>query len=545
MKLISEVSPEKLRGGFYTPDSLVDQCVRIVSSLTSGRTALRVVEPSIGDGAFLRGFDRSGFSLRIEELIGIELLDSEARKSRSELRRLDINGRILNRSAVSWAASADDIFDVAVGNPPFVRYQFVSPEDRASTTDLARRIGVSFAGVSNLWIPVILGTLSKLRDGGVFAFVVPAECFTGISAGEVREWLVHNSRQLRVDLFPAGSFPEVLQEVVILSGIRSTRLVESVKCKILEHGKAGRARSSTHLISNGREPWTRYLLTRDEIHAFEEIAQTKYVSCLGKLAKFEVAAVTGANGFFSLNSAELEAHELEPWSRPLLARIRHAPGLKYTDADHEIADGLGLPVHLLDFSESNPDPKLSERAKRYLATGVKLGLNDRYKCRIRSPWYRVPFIRPGEMMLSKRSHYFPRMVLNEKGAVTTDTIYRGVLNNESQLTGRDLVAGFHNSLTLLSAELEGRSFGGGVLELVPSEVSRLVVPAISGFGIELERLDAVARADDSKDALIEETDLFLVKADVGITQDLMDLLQSARYSLLDRRLQRSETPADL
>jgi len=31
-------------------------------------------------------------------------------------------------------------------------------------------------------------------------------------------------------------------------------------------------------------------------------------------------------------------------------------------------------------------------------------------------------------------------------------------------------------LTALSAELEGRHYGGGVLELVPSEIERLLVP---------------------------------------------------------------------
>jgi hypothetical protein len=32
-----------------------------------------------------------------------------------------------------------------------------------------------------------------------------------------------------------------------------------------------------------------------------------------------------------------------------------------------------------------------------------------------------------------------------------------------------------NSLTALTAELEGRHYGGGVLELVPSEIEKLAV----------------------------------------------------------------------
>ncbi len=39
--------------------------------------------------------------------------------------------------------------------------------------------------------------------------------------------------------------------------------------------------------------------------------------------------------------------------------------------------------------------------------------------------------------------------------------------------------GFLNGLTALTAELEGRHYGGGVLELVPSEIEKLLVPVPS------------------------------------------------------------------
>jgi hypothetical protein len=108
-----------------------------------------------------------------------------------------------------------------------------------------------------------------------------------------------------------------------------------------------------------------------------------------------------------------------------------------------------------------------------------------------------------------------------------------------------LVAAFANSGTLLSAELEGRSFGGGVLELVPSEVARLRVPVVSGLAPELGRLDRLSRelqlasAEDAADSLIWETDLLLVKADVGVSPRLVEELCAARRVLLQRRLDRN------
>ena len=78
-----------------------------------------------------------------------------------------------------------------------------------------------------------------------------------------------------------------------------------------------------------------------------------------------------------------------------------------------------------------------------------------------------------------------------------------------------------------------------MLELVPSEVARLEVPLLAGFGAELPRLDSVARAAVDGQALIDETDLLLLKADVGLDQDLLDLITAGRQSLMERRLDRN------
>lgn len=539
MKTRDDVTAEKLRGGFYTPDTLVDFCLSRVATLTRGRNSLRLLEPSVGDGAFLRGLKRSALADRTIWIEGVELFETEASKSRAELETARLAGHVHAMSAIEWAATTDEAFDVAVGNPPFVRFQFVDSRDRRFADDLAARLGLSFAGVSNLWLPVLVGALSRLREGGVFAFVVPAECFTGISAGALREWLVCNTKGLRFDLFPPGSFPHVLQEVVILSGQRKAINAGPVRCTICEHPSSGRTRTIDHMIGSGREPWTRYLLSSDEIDAIGEASALSAVVKLGLLAKFEVAAVTGANDYFSVDSKTMRAYDLQPWCTPLLPRIRHAPGLRYTPDDHAAADHAGAKVHLLDFSGDRPSPKSTPKPSSYVSMGEDEGLPERYKCRIREPWYRVPLIRTGELMLSKRCHYYPRVVLNDAAVVTTDTIYRG--SARGQLNGRtgDLVAGFHNSMTLLSAELEGRSFGGGVLELVPTEIARLLVPNIPGFGTELERLDSISRAVGESEELVDETDLLLVKADVGLKQDLVERLRAARLKLQRRRLDRN------
>jgi hypothetical protein len=111
------------------------------------------------------------------------------------------------------------------------------------------------------------------------------------------------------------------------------------------------------------------------------------------------------------------------------------------------------------------------------------------------------------------------------------------MRSDTEISKAALVASFHNSLTLLTAELEGRSFGGGVLELVPSEVGRLSVAAVAGFERHLPMLDRVARTQDPEE-LVRQTDASLVKGGL-LPMDLIGLLADARETLLTRRLDRN------
>jgi hypothetical protein len=203
-------------------------------------------------------------------------------------------------------------------------------------------------------------------------------------------------------------------------------------------------------------------------------------------------------------------------------------------ADHAAARDAGARTWLLDFDADAPDPEESPGANEYLDAGFRQGIADRYKCRIRDPWYRVPSIRPGSLLLSKRSHLYPRLLVNRAGLHTTDTIYRGDVLATQAMSAGDLTACFHCSLTLLTVELEGRSFGRGVLELVPSEISRLAVVLGAGLGRCLRDLDGIARSGAPED-LVRATDSLLVAGGL-LPRELVDLLSEARQALLGRRI---------
>lgn len=218
MRTQNEVTDDKLRGGFYSPDALVDICIKRSIALLGGRRGIRVLEPAAGDGAFLRGIERTGLADDVEHVEAVEIVDSEARKAAKALKELGLPGLAINDNVLRWSERDKKGFDLVLANPPYVRFQFISDADKQLARDISANLGIVGTSVSNLWIPVFLLSVASLRAGGVFSIILPTEFLTGISANAVRNWLLGNATDLTIDLFKPGSFPAVLQEVLVLSG---------------------------------------------------------------------------------------------------------------------------------------------------------------------------------------------------------------------------------------------------------------------------------------------------------------------------------------
>jgi adenine-specific DNA methylase len=500
------------------------------------------LEPSAGDGAFIRGLAKHEIASRVSNITAVEINPEEAAKCDQELRKAKFPGKVVASSILNGERYRLAVHDAAVGNPPFVRFQFLSAADREGALDVAAEVGLTLTGVSNLWLPIFLTALSRLRPDGAFAFIVPAECLTGISARSIRSWLIQATDELRLDLFPPGSFPTVLQEVLVVSG-KMRRISNpgptSSTLSVLEHLGNGPV-GWQHEIEESSPTWTRYLLSPSQLGALRQVAEHPEFRQISEVARLTVSTVTGANEYFSVNDSLVEKHRLDVWRLPLLPRIRYATGLIFGEQDHEDLRKLDCARWLLDFSASLPDPELNPSAYEYLLIGKSLKLHQRYKCRIRTPWYRVPVVSPGRLLLSKRSHKYPRLILNDARVTTTDTIYQGDMVPAFSGKEGDFVAGFHNTVTLLTAEIEGRSFGGGVLELVPSEIGRLHVPIVSGLANYLPILDQTVRDEGAdSESLIEKTDNLIIGHISGISGSTLDTLRDARMELLRRRMDRT------
>ena len=108
------------------------------------------------------------------------------------------------------------------------------------------------------------------------------------------------------------------------------------------------------------------------------------------------------------------------------------------------------------------------------------------------------------------------------------------MHSTNQSDAPRLVWNFLNSLTALSAELEGRHYGGGVLELVPSEIERVMVPFVPGGKRELRRLDVTFRTGKNIQDILTEQDSEILSA-AGLSSNEREILHSAWLRLRNRR----------
>lgn len=530
-------SEKKLRGSYYTPGWIADFVMRWVKSYG----VESILEPSCGDGVF---FDAAVNTFREQNLslVGFDTDAAalEACRTRSSLQSRDITLR--NEDFIEWAtdnltAVRPAVFDAVVGNPPFVRYQYLEKQQQDSAQKLFYLLSMQFTKHTNLWIPFVISSIEFLKPGGVIGMVVPAELLHVLYAQGLRDYLLAScNRVLLIDPEDLW-FEDTLQGAMLLMAQKKRSPGESASVAIVRtKGKAFASGDPVKMFEQAEyvsenllaKKWTYALLSREELCAFARVCNSTSVFSFSQLADVDVGIVTGANKFFLVTDDVVKKYSLANRAHPMFGRSEHCPGVIYDEAQHTRNAELGHATNFLYFDGDKDGIDYAD----YLKTGADQGIPDRYKCRIRDPWYKVPSVFSTPVSMLKRSNGMPRLILNTLGAYTTDTAYR--ITPKPDIDAATLVVSFLNTMTALSAELEGRYYGGGVLELVPSEIERLIVPYVDNVGAHIEDLDKCVRRMTCPQ-ILEQQDRLLFSGVHDIDIRDIDMLRKALVRLQQRR----------
>lgn len=534
MKLITEASAEKLRGGFYTPIPLAEFILRWG---INGTTNSDILEPSCGDGVFLNQI--KDLNLNYNSITAVELDEIEANKAeRIELR----NKQIIIDDFHTYCNNTLQRFDLIVGNPPYIRYQFFDKQQQIEAGDIFIKAGLTYSKLTNAWVSFVVGSSLLLKTkGGKIGFVLPAEILQVSFALQLRKFIAYFYNKINIISFKKLVFPNIQQEVVLLlcekngtaeHNIEHIELKDASELKTLD---SARLKSPQKKIDFKSNKWTFYFLDQEEIDFLENIAKKRNISTLEKYAKVEVGITTGSNDFFTVPLTTVEEYDLQDYAKPMVGRSVQVNSVIFTEEDWEKNKFSKARAHLLAFPDSQ---NLNQKngAVKYIAFGESLGIHKGYKTGIRNDWYVVPSLKISDALFIRRNNLYPRLIINQAKAYTTDTMHRVFVKQGIDINA--LTASYYNSLSLAFTEVSGRSHGGGVLELMPNEAEKVLLPYHKDNAELLSQIDKLIRDKTDIEDVLKITNQIILKEHFGLTDKEINLAHNIWKKLSSRRLNR-------
>lgn len=519
---------KKNTGSYYTPNYLADFVSKRVLSYFENRKRISILEPSVGDGAFVN-------SLKSFENLSIKL---EA---------VDINGEELNKAAIRWKKKGSNFekvdflefnperhYSAVVGNPPYVKKNFLSDEQIKWSKEIHKKAKLSDATSKNIWVTFLVKSIGLLMKNGVLAFVLPSELLQVQFAEEIRNYLKKEFDRIEIFTFNDLMFECKGQDTIVLFAYKK-HLNKGEFFANIENPKDLRDQTFTlrknDILIESKVKWTHHFLSSDELTFLENIKSK--LKLISHYSDSKPGIVTAANDFFIIDKKTEEKYNLERYTKPIIQKGFFVNGsVVFNRKDFSDLEESKRPTRLLQL---NDDDKISEGLKEYLKIGENLDIPERYKCKKRNNWYVIPNIstKPKGLFF-KRSHLYPKVLKNTSLALVTDSAYKIEMKKDYNLDS--FIFSFYNSLTLLFSETNGRYYGGGVLELTPSEFKGLPLPYFEVDRDEFKKFVEQFKVKKKIEDILETNDFKILNSSLGLESESIKRIQLIRQKLLGKRL---------
>ena len=532
MQLIEDASAQKLRGAYYTPPAIASF---ILHWGINGSTDADILEPSCGDGVFLEQMARE--NMLFHHATAVEYEAAEAEKARA----IGLHdSEVINADFHRFCLDTEQRFNLVVGNPPFIRYQYYDEGQQELAGEIFKKAGLKRSKLTNAWVTFVVGCSLLLKETGKMGFVIPSELLQVTYAQQLRKYLATSFNKINIISFENLVFEEIQQEVVLLLCERTgsgEHLIEHIEVKdaeALQQLDPHRLKLPTKQIDFHADKWTYYFLDKEELDFLNKV-RIDGMPKIGTYADVEVGITTGSNGYFTVPQGVVDMYQLHEYARPMVGRSVQVNSLCFTKADWQQNLANGAKANLLVFTPGAKENG-NEGTKAYIENGEQQGINKGYKTSIRDDWYVIPSIKLSDALFLRRNNLYPKFVLNDAQAYTTDTMHRVFIKDG--VNRKAFVVSYYNSLSFAFAEILGRNFGGGVLELMPSEVEGVYLPYCEENANLFEQVDQMVREKKTADEILDFTDKELLQKGMGFSETETKMARSIWYKLMGRRLNR-------
>ena len=517
----------KETGSYYTPHKLIDFMIKYLQK--NQQDFSNVLEPSAGDGRFLASL--LPLSNRVR---AIELFEEKVKYIREQYTDLKLEVRTSN--FLDYALTSKEQYSLIIGNPPYINPKIMDKADLDKAKKLCKLENISETAMQNMWLAFVVGACRVLDDNGTIFFVLPMEFLQVQYAETLRTYLEKKFNTIHIISFESCIFPDIEQDVCLVYMTNEARKTPHILYEIYE-STASLTPVFQNVIKKNKplKKWSNAVLSDEDILLLNEKASNyKKIENIGVSAP---GVVTGGNKYFIITEEMVEKYKCRKYALPILQKSSYI-SIDTIMIDEELMNSLrqkGKPVYLLDLSKVEEDDMPIE-LRSYLewAKEQKVGdtkLSERFKCANRTPWYGVPIVNKGDVVFFKRYHLIPRVYINQANVHTTDAGYH--IRLREGWDKKSVVFCFYNSLTLARCEFQGRYYGGGVSELVPSEFKDLHIPYRKIKDEDIEKLDEMFLKKEKLEDIVS----FVNQRTIEMDMDKRDVerIEQIRKLLIQRR----------
>jgi len=206
LELIIPHGDRKLNGAFFTPNYIIDFIINEVKPQENHKN----LDPSCGCGAFLIGlvdyykrtFNKNIKTIIKENIFGSDILEYNIHRTKLILTVYALqNGEQLSDKDFnlyhqdSLQAKWNDSFDNIVGNPPYVKFQDLTEENRMY---LSKNWTTTEGGTYNLYFAFFELGYKLLNPTGKLGYITPNNFFTSLAGESLRKYFQNKKCVTRI-----------------------------------------------------------------------------------------------------------------------------------------------------------------------------------------------------------------------------------------------------------------------------------------------------------------------------------------------------------